>query len=66
MLEESAKEKDAMLQRKLKTVGNYVHDSVPISDNEVRRPSSYLRISLQILQGQQCFDSNMGTGRSQS
>ena len=30
----SAQEKDAMLQKKLKTVGNYVHDSVPISDNE--------------------------------
>lgn len=37
MLEESAKEKDAMLQKKLKTVGNYVHDSVPISDDEVNR-----------------------------
>ena len=23
-----------MLQKKLKTVGNYVHDSVPVSDNE--------------------------------
>lgn len=35
VLEDSAKEKDAMLQKKLKTVGNYVHDSVPISNNEV-------------------------------
>ena len=36
VLEESAKEKDVMLQKKLKTVGNYVHDSVPISKNEVK------------------------------
>lgn len=28
-------EKDAALQRKVKTIGNYVDDSVPISDNEV-------------------------------
>jgi seryl-tRNA synthetase len=28
-----AKEKDR--DRKIKTIGNYVHDSVPISDNEV-------------------------------
>lgn len=33
MLEQVA-EKDAALQAKVKTVGNYVHDSVPISDNE--------------------------------
>jgi len=33
-LVDSAQEKEAMLQKKLKTVGNYVHDSVPISDNE--------------------------------
>ena len=26
---------DINLQKKLKTVGNYVHDDVPISDNEV-------------------------------
>ncbi|KAL8945127.1 MAG: hypothetical protein Q9211_000339 [Gyalolechia sp. 1 TL-2023] len=30
----SASEKEAALQRKLKTIGNYVHESVPISDNE--------------------------------
>jgi seryl-tRNA synthetase len=34
LLIDSAQEKDALLQKKLKTVGNYVHDSVPISDNE--------------------------------
>ena len=35
--EESAGPKDIALQKKLKTIGNYVHDSVPISDDEVRR-----------------------------
>ena len=34
-LEEKAKEMDTNLQKRLKTVGNYVHDDVPISDNEV-------------------------------
>ncbi|KAI4254086.1 MAG: hypothetical protein LQ352_003305 [Teloschistes flavicans] len=33
-IEESALEKEAALQRKIKTIGNYVHDSVPISNNE--------------------------------
>jgi hypothetical protein len=36
-LVESAAEKDAILKAKIKTVGNYVHDSVPLSNNEVRR-----------------------------
>ena len=35
VLEDSATEKDAILQKKIKTIGNYVHDSVPVSDNEV-------------------------------
>ena len=35
VLEESASEKEAALQKKIKTIGNYVHDSVPISNNEV-------------------------------
>lgn len=34
-----------MLQKKLKTVGNYVHDSVPISNNEVRHPGTVLSCS---------------------
>ncbi|KAL8734402.1 MAG: hypothetical protein Q9166_001600 [cf. Caloplaca sp. 2 TL-2023] len=33
-IEQSILDKDAALQRKLKTIGNYVHDSVPVSDNE--------------------------------
>ena len=35
-LEDSAIEKEKELYKKLKTIGNYVHESVPISDNEVR------------------------------
>ena len=37
-LVESALEKDAALKTKIKTVGNYVHESVPVSNNEVRYP----------------------------
>jgi len=32
---ESASEKDALLHSKIKTIGNFVHESVPVSDNEV-------------------------------
>lgn len=32
---ESAAEKDALLKVKVKSVGNLVHDSVPVSNNEV-------------------------------
>ena len=35
-MDASVDEKEAQLQKRLKQVGNYVHDSVPISDNEVR------------------------------
>ena len=38
-LEESGNAKDVVLQKKLKTIGNYVHDTVPISNNEVRSDS---------------------------
>lgn len=33
--EENAIAKEKERDRKIKTIGNYVHDSVPISDNEV-------------------------------
>lgn len=32
---DSAAEKDVALRKKISTIGNFVHDSVPISDNEV-------------------------------
>ena len=34
-LEKTVAEKDALLQQQLRTVGNYVHDSVQISKDEV-------------------------------
>ena len=37
-MRELAQEKEKLVDRTLKTIGNYVHDSVPISDNEVRNP----------------------------
>lgn len=33
--EDLATEKEKARDRKLKTIGNYVHESVPVSDNEV-------------------------------
>ena len=36
VLEDSATEKEAILMRKVRTIGNYVHESVPVSNNEVR------------------------------
>ena len=38
--EDLATEKEKARDRKLKTIGNYVHPSVPVSDNEVRWLSS--------------------------
>jgi seryl-tRNA synthetase len=32
---DSAAEKDVALRKKISTIGNIVHDSVPVSDNEV-------------------------------
>ncbi|MCJ1321049.1 Cytosolic seryl-tRNA synthetase [Xylographa vitiligo] len=34
VLEDSAAEKDSILQRKIGSIGNYVHDSVPVDNNE--------------------------------
>jgi seryl-tRNA synthetase len=36
-IEELAVEKERKRDQKIKTIGNYVHDSVPINDNEVRQ-----------------------------
>ncbi|EPE34040.1 Class II aaRS and biotin synthetase [Glarea lozoyensis ATCC 20868] len=33
-ISESAAEKDLLLKKKLKTIGNFVHDSVPVENNE--------------------------------
>ncbi len=34
-LEEAAAEKEVALLKKVSTIGNYVHDTVPVSNNEV-------------------------------
>jgi len=36
-VEDEAGEKEKARDRKCKTIGNYVHESVPVNDNEVRR-----------------------------
>lgn len=52
-LEDSAQEKEVLLNKKLKTIGNYVHESVPVSDNEVRghddqRPRKRITLTVRI------------------
>ena len=44
VLEECALEKEAALQRKIKTIGNYVHDSVPTNNNEAWQSVRRLRL----------------------
>ena len=50
-LEDLVAEKDAALRKKIKTIGNYVHDSVPVSNDEVRQETlqSCLRVLFPIL-----------------
>ena len=64
VLEDSAAEKDALLRRKIKSIGNYVHDSVPVSNNEVYDVNCYLKIHFLIALslGQQCSDPQMEAG----
>lgn len=42
-LESSAAKKDSLLQQRLRTIGNYVHDSVQVSNNEVTISSLFSR-----------------------
>jgi len=41
-------DKEKQRDAKIKTIGNYVHESVPVSDNEVRRPVAF-RSSFKLL-----------------
>ena len=43
-MQELAQEKEKLVDRKLKTIGNYVHDSVPESDNEVWHSQQQLNV----------------------
>ena len=57
-MEELGNEKDTLLQKKLKTIGNYVHDSVPMSNTEVRvDPASNHWLAIDKSSGRQCCDS---------
>jgi hypothetical protein len=38
---DSAAEKERLLKKKVKTVGNIVYDNVPVSDNEVRMEEDF-------------------------
>lgn len=38
---DSAAEKDVALKKKIGTIGNYVHDSVPVNNNEVRLEATF-------------------------
>ena len=53
-VEDEAAEKEKLRDRKCKTIGNYVHESVPINDNEVRR--SRTDRGVQCLQQRQDFN----------
>lgn len=67
MLEESAAKKDALLQKKVKTIGNYVHDSVPISNNEVHAlPCAWVGFLTGGSTGQEYSHTEMGSRGSQS
>ncbi len=63
-IEDLSLEKERKRDLKIKTIGNYVHDSVPIDNNEVRpfllpqRPYVVL-----IILGQQRFTTGMGSRR---
>jgi len=43
---DSAAEKDVALRKKTSTIGNIVHDSVPVSDNEVWSSCSKINVKV--------------------
>ncbi len=62
ILEESVSEKEMALQKKLKTIGNYVHNSVPVSNNEVRTSARGAILSPLIAPGRMTIQQS-GNGR---
>lgn len=64
ILEGSALEKELALLKQIKTIGNYVHESVPISKSEVCEDiDATLKSYLLGFLGQQCPSSGLGSGR---
>jgi hypothetical protein len=57
---ESAAEKDVTLRKKVSTIGNLVHDTVPVNDNEVCSPRDILRRLSNRVLGLQCSAERMG------
>jgi seryl-tRNA synthetase len=43
--EEAAAQKELERDRKIRTIGNYVHDSVPVSNNEVHACQNIYRVA---------------------
>lgn len=66
-IEDLALEKERKRDLKIKTIGNYVHDSVPIDNNEVC-PVSWLQrpYVLLIVPGQQRSTAEVGSRRGDS
>jgi len=48
--EDLAIAKEAQRDKKIKTIGNYVHDTVPVSNNEVRLLALFLLVQRQLTQ----------------
>lgn len=63
VIEEKVLEKETALQKKIKTIGNYVHESVPLSNDEVGElyPVAWGWLTSDL--ERQCFDSEMGPRR---
>lgn len=49
--DEHASELESMRDRKIRTIGNYVHESVPVSNNEVGYSFQILVSETHILKG---------------
>ena len=66
-MEDKAAEKERARDLKIKTIGNYVHDSVPVSDNEVVMVNHrILGPSLTHVSGRQWAHQEMGSSRCHS
>lgn len=67
--EEHAVQKEAQRDRKIRTIGNYVHESVPVSNNEVSS-ALFLELCSSIAKkwwlGWQCCDQSVGPRKCDS
>jgi seryl-tRNA synthetase len=63
-MDESAAEKDVALKKKVSTIGNIVHESVPVNNNEVRLCTKAISARPNASLGFQRSAANMGPRRS--